>query len=84
MSVGQIISSTISGAAVLLLAWIAKAVVGVRADFRRFLAEHAWLMSTTLWSRDRIIKIMGDLGMPVGDPPPDNLPHGEVYQGRRY
>lgn len=74
MNPGEIISSVISGVAVLLLAGIARGLLGVRADFRRFMAEHVWLIATTLWTRDKVVRIMHDLGMPADQPPPNDLP----------
>lgn len=74
MNTGEILSSVISGLVVLLLAAIARGMLGVRNDFRRFMAEHAWLLATTLWNRDKVIRIMKQLGMPVDGEPPSNLP----------
>ena len=76
MSTGQIISNSIGGVAVLLLAAIGHGLLGIRRDFRRFMAEHTWLLATTLWTRDKVVKIMEHLGMPIGDDPPDDLTHG--------
>lgn len=73
MKASDIITSIISGTAVLLLAGIAKAMLGVRNDFRKFMGEHMWLIATTMWTRDKVINIMRDLGMPLGNPPPDDL-----------
>ncbi len=74
MNAGEIISSVISGVAVLLLGAIARGLVGMRKDFRRFMAEHVWLITTTLWTRDKVMHIMRDLGMPAEQPPPADLP----------
>lgn len=74
MNPGEIISSVISGLAVLLLAGIARGLLGVRADFRRFMAEHVWLISTTLWTRDKVVRIMQELKLPMDQPPPSDLP----------
>lgn len=74
MNTGEIISSIISGAAVLLLAGIARGLWGIRDDFRRFMQEHLWLIATTMWTRDKVILIMKELKMPVDNPPPNNLP----------
>lgn len=76
MSFGEILSSIISGVAVLLLAGIAQAMRGVRKDFRRFMAEHAWLLATTLWTRDKVLRIMERLDMPIDSQPPGDLPPG--------
>lgn len=73
MNAGEVISSIISGSAVLLLAGITRGLMGVRKDFHKFMAEHVWLIATTLWTRDKITVIMRDLGMPLGNPPPDDL-----------
>ena len=74
MRAAEVISSVISGVAVLLLAGIARGLVGVRNDFRRFMAEHVWLITTTLWTRDKVLRIMQELGLPVDRPPPGDLP----------
>lgn len=74
MTTGQILSSIISGVAVILLARIASGVRGVRRDFHRFMAEHLWLLATTMWTRDKVIRIMAELGMPADNPPPNDLP----------
>lgn len=74
MNSGEIVSSIISGISVLILAGIGKAVLGLRGDFHRFMAEHVWLISTSLWTRDKVLRIMDNLGMPVDQPPPNNLP----------
>lgn len=76
MNAGEVVSSIISGVAVLLLGAIARGLIGVRKDFRRFMAEHMWLIATTLWTRDKVLRIMRDLGMPADLPPPDDLPRG--------
>jgi hypothetical protein len=76
MNAGEIISSLISGIGVLILAAIGRAVLGLRGDFHRFMAEHVWLISTTLWTRDKVVRIMQRLDMPMDNPPPTNLPEG--------
>lgn len=73
MNAGEIVSSIISGVAVLLLAGIARTIRHVTKDFKRFMAEHMWLIATTMWTRDKVIRIMSDLGMPLDNPPPDTL-----------
>lgn len=75
MSAPEIISSIISGVSVVILAGIARGLLGIRAEFRRFMAEHLWLLATTTWTRDRVLRMMAELGMPVDVPPPNNLPH---------
>lgn len=70
----QIANSIIGGVAVLLLAAIGKGLLGVRKDFRRFMYEHAWLLATTLWTRDKVIRIMEEMGMPILELPPIDLP----------
>lgn len=74
MNAGEILSSVISGVSVLLLAAIARGMLGMRREFHRFMAEHSWLLATTLWNRDKVIKIMNHLGMPVDGEPPAKLP----------
>ena len=74
MNPGEIISSVISGVAVLLLAGIARGLIGVRKDFRRFMTEHLWLLATTLWTRDKVLQIMHKLDLDSGPPPPGDLP----------
>lgn len=76
MNPGEIISSVISGVSVLLLAGIARGLLGVRKDFRRFMTEHLWLLATTLWTRDKVMLIMRELKLPADQPPPDDLPRG--------
>lgn len=76
----EIISSTISGVAVLLLAGIAKAIFGMRREFHRFMAEHSWLLVTTLWTRDKVVKIMDHLDMPIEMSPPEDLPEVTVIR----
>jgi hypothetical protein len=71
----EIVSSIISGVTVLLLAGITRGLIGVRKDFRRFMAEHTWLLATTLWTRDKVIQIMVAMNMPVDGQPPSDLPH---------
>jgi len=71
----QIVSSVIGAIATAILAVIGKAVLGLRADTRRFMAEHMWLLATTLWARDNVTRIMGHLDMPVESEPPENMPH---------
>ena len=74
VSAGEIISSLISGVLVLLVAWIARRLSKIGGDFHRFMAEHLWLLSTTLWTRDKVVKIMARLDMPMDNPPPNDLP----------
>lgn len=74
MRVSEIISSVVSGAALLLLAAITRALVGVRRDFRRFMTEHLWLLATTMWTRDKVIKMLQLLGMEDASNPPADLP----------
>jgi len=70
----EIVSSIISGLTVLLLAGITRGLIGVRKDFRRFMAEHTWLLATTLWTRDKVLQIMDRMDMPVDGTPPGDLP----------
>ena len=70
----QLVNSVIGGVAVVLLAAIGRGLLGMRKDFRRFMYEHTWLLATTLWTRDKVIHIMQEMGMPVLDPPPTDLP----------
>lgn len=74
---GQVVNTVIGGTAVVLLAAIGKGLLGMRKDFRRFMAEHTWLIATTLWTRDKVQQIMTKLDMPMIDNPPDNLPWKE-------
>ncbi len=74
MSAAEIISSILSGLSVLVLAWLGRGLAGMRKDFRRFMAEHMWLLATTMWTRDKVLRIMGELDMPVDHPPPADLP----------
>lgn len=74
MGAGEIVSSVISSVAVLLLAGIARGLLGVRADMRRFMLEHTWLLATTLWTRDKVMQIMRTMDLELDRPPPDDLP----------
>lgn len=83
MSTGEIISSIISGLAVLILSaifrmlWkVGKRIIELTKHFDRFMAEHVWLISTTLWTRDKVIRIMDRMDMPMDTPPPSDLPEG--------
>lgn len=78
---GEIVSSVISGSAVLILAALTRGLLGLRKDFRKFMAEHVWLIATTLWTRDKVTVIMRELGIPMGNPPPD-VPEGKSYDPR--
>lgn len=70
----ELINTIIGGVAVLILAAIGRGLIGIRHDIRRFLAEHSWLLATSLWTRDKVIQIMVKLDMPLPDRPPDDLP----------
>jgi hypothetical protein len=74
VNTGEIISSLISGTAVIILAAIGRGLLGVRKDFRRFMAEHVWLIATTLWTRDKVTLIMRKLEIPMEGMPPSDLP----------
>lgn len=76
MSAGEILSSIISGVSVVILAAIARGLLGVRKEFRQFMTEHMWLLATTLWSRDKVLVIMRELGLAVDIPPPGDLRDG--------
>lgn len=71
MNAGEIVSSVIGAIACGLLTWIARRLARIGIEFHRFMAEHVWLIATTLWNRDKVIRIMDQLGMPVNDVPPD-------------
>lgn len=71
----QILDSVLSGSGVVFLGFIAKMVRSVRRDFRRFMTEHSWLIATTLWTRDKTLRIMDHLNMSPENPPPADLPH---------
>jgi hypothetical protein len=77
MNTAEIVSSLISGVIVLILAWIARRVAKIGGDFHKFMAEHIWLISTSLWTRDKVVKIMASLNMPMDNPPPSDLPGGK-------
>jgi hypothetical protein len=72
--VSNVLPNIIGGLAVLLLAFIGKGMLGMRRDFRQFMAEHAWLLATSLWTRDKIMQLMAKLDMPMTEDPPDRLP----------
>lgn len=70
----NIISDIISGTSVAMLAVIGRGLLGVRKDFRQFMAEHTWLLATTMWNKDKVLQIMAKMDMPMQDEPPRNLP----------
>lgn len=72
----QVISSVLGGVAVLLLGAIGRLILAMRKDFHKFMAEHLWLLATTMWNKDKIILIMKKLDMPIEDLPPTNLIDG--------
>ena len=74
MNAGEIISSVIGAIAVGLLTFIARAIKNIGGDFRRFMQEHMWLLATTLWTRDKVVRIMTELNLPMDQPPPNDLP----------
>lgn len=74
MNVAVTFDAIVSGVTVIFLAWIGRGVMGMRRDFRRFMTEHSWLLATTLWTRDKVLRIMAQLDMPTEDPPPNELP----------
>jgi hypothetical protein len=74
VNTGEIVNSLTGGLAVIILAAIGRAILGLRGDFHRFMAEHIWLISTTLWTRDKVMKIMEALNIPMDNPPPNDLP----------
>lgn len=74
MNAGEIVSAIISSLAVVLLTAIARAMLGLRNDLRRYMTEHVWLLATTLWTRDRVIRIMRVMDLEVAEPPPNDLP----------
>lgn len=77
MNTAELVNSITGGVAVLLLGAIGKGVLGLRKDFKRFMTEHTWLLATSGWTRDKVRKVMGQMGMPVEDAPPDDLPWRE-------
>ena len=74
MNTGEIVSSVISSVAVVMLAGITRALSGARADLRRFMLEHTWLLATTVWSRDMVVQIMRSMELEPPSPPPADLP----------
>ena len=83
MKTAEIINSVIGGMAVLLLAAIGRGLLGMRKDFRRFMAEHVWLLATSLWNRDKIRQVMAKLDMPLEDDAPEDLPWEHRRGNRR-
>lgn len=69
----SVISGILSGLSVIILAAIGRSVIRLDRSFRRFMAEHLWLLATSLWTRDKVILIMERLNMPIDHPPPNNL-----------
>jgi hypothetical protein len=74
VNAGEIVSAVISSLSVLLLTAITRAMIGFRNDLRRFMTEHMWLISTTLWTRDKVMHIMSVMDLESDRPPPDDLP----------
>lgn len=60
--------------ATIILGAIARRLRALSQSFERFMGEHSWLLATTLWTRDKTIRIMDSLGMPIEQPPPADLP----------
>lgn len=72
----QILDAILSAITVVLLGAIGRGMLGVRKDFRQFMTEHMWLLATSMWTRDKVLVIMSQLGMEVDNPPPGDLPNG--------
>jgi hypothetical protein len=73
VNTGEIVSSLISGVGVLILAAIGRSLFRMGKEVHRFMAEHVWLISTTLWTRDKVTQIMKALDIPMDNPPPSDL-----------
>ena len=69
----SVIANIIGGVAVVLLGGIVSILWRGYRRFNRFMAEHVWLITTTLWNRDKVLNIMDHLNMPVRDEPPSDL-----------
>lgn len=79
MNGAELLNTIIGGVAVILLAAIARSVAKVTGEFRRFMAEHVWLIATSLWTRDKVVHIMDKLNMPMEQPPPSDLPRKDNH-----
>lgn len=69
----QILSSVLSAIAVTVLLAIGRYIRLLSKNFDRFMGEHLWLLASTMWNRDKVLRIMNELGMGLDDPPPEPL-----------
>jgi len=76
---GEILSNVLGAVAVGLLGFICHVILRAYRKFDQFMAEHMWLLATTLWTRDKVMEIMGMLGIEVQIPPPANMPKGKHH-----
>lgn len=76
MMTAQILDAVLSAITVVFLGAIGRGVLGLRKDAKRFMTEHMWLLATTLWTRDKVLVIMDQLGLEPDNPPPVDLPNG--------
>lgn len=66
----QIFANVIGGVATVLLGGIATLLWRGYRKLNRFMAEHLWLIATTMWTRDKVMVMMHQMGMPIDNPPP--------------
>lgn len=76
----QIFGNIIGGIAVVLLTAIAGMCYRVFRKINRFMLEHVWLLTTTLWTRDKVILMMHHMNISIDDIPPANLPGRKLWQ----
>jgi len=66
----SIIPSVASVAIVGLLSLIGRSMKGMRADFRRFMAEHLFLLRVADWTTVNLPTLFDHLGLTPTEPPP--------------
>ena len=76
----EVVANIIGGVAVALLTTIATILFRTFRLFRRFMAEHIWLITTTLWTRDKVIRVMHHMNLPIEDVPPADLPRRLLWR----
>jgi hypothetical protein len=80
VNASEIVSSIIGAVAVALLSFILSTLRRLFNKFDRFMAEHMWLIATTLWTRDKVMEMMQSLGMPMTSDPPANMEEGKHHE----
>ncbi len=62
-------TAVVSAATPIILAWIAKSLLGLRNDTKRFMSEHLWLLAMAQWTSTSVADIMHHLELPFQPPP---------------